>query len=152
MNKQSLVVRDSQIASVEMLPRLFESPFEIILCQRFEPCISEPIKFDDEDDDSVALYKYSGSTIDIRSAVYFEGEKLTIDYWKLGNSYEDEKIITIEKVNIHLLYKELGVDPGKKEELLQALRQKFKGEECFTNVIDFLNSKNIPFDGKNIYH
>ncbi|MSP85745.1 MAG: hypothetical protein EXR18_07985 [Flavobacteriaceae bacterium] len=97
------------------------------------------------------LYEYQDSDFNINSYAYFEKDNLVVDYWKLADNYEDEYFTIVTKENLAQLYRELEIENENKAELLIALMNAFKGENCFEKVKDFLELKNIPFEN-NVRH
>ena len=100
----------------------------------------------------VTLYEYSDSSVNINSYAYFDHEDLVIDYWKLGDRYEDEYFIIIKGNNLKLLYRKLEIqfitNSEAKSKLLDKLLGVFKGSDCFFNVKLFLDKNQISFEQK----
>lgn len=124
---------------------IFTTPNEIVFDEPKPEIIKEPIKPKIEKN-QVKLYEYKGSSIDINSYAYFEAENLVIDYWKLGDDYEDEYFITVLKKNINILYKEFEIHGENNAELLIAILNAFKGENSFENFKNYLAINKIPFE------
>jgi hypothetical protein len=93
----------------------------------------------------VTLYEYRNRVV-INSYAYFEAEKLIVDYWKLSNSYEDEYFVTVDKNNVEFLFKEFKIYDANKAELLIAISNAFRGEDCFEKFKKYLKQNKIPFE------
>jgi hypothetical protein len=99
----------------------------------------------------VTLYEYKDSNVNIKSCTYFEKDDLVVDFWKLGNNYEDEFITIVKKDQLENLYKALEIEIENKAELLKGLMNAFKGKDCFEKVKGYLELKNISFEN-NVRH
>ncbi len=93
----------------------------------------------------VTLYEYKDHRISINSYAYFDEDNLVVDYWTLSDKYEDEYFTRVKKENLNLLYREFEIDKENEAELLIALRNAFKGENCYDKIKEFFIQKNIPF-------
>ena len=100
----------------------------------------------------VTLYDYKDSRVNINSYAYFDQEDLVIDYWKLGDRYEDEYFVTIKGNELKSLCRKLEIQfnssSESKSELLKKLENIFKGSDCFLNVKLFLDKNQISFEQK----
>jgi len=96
----------------------------------------------------VTLYEYKDSEININSFAYFEKDDLVVDFWKLGNNYEDEYFTIIKKDQLGKLYEEFLISNENRAELLIVLFNAFRGEHCYENVREYLKIKNILFESK----
>jgi hypothetical protein len=105
----------------------------------------EPNKPTPNNPNEVLLYEYSDTSVNINSYAKFENGELIVDYWKLGNSYEDEEYITIKSEHLFNLYDNFKLEYTNSEGLLQCILKTFRGEDCFAKFETFLKSKHIPF-------
>lgn len=94
----------------------------------------------------VTLYEFEDINTNISSCAYFEDENLVIDYWVLGNKYEDEYFMTIQKNQFEKLYSLFQIDKQNRNEILKAFAIKFKGQGCFKDAQSYLEINSIEFD------
>jgi len=71
-----------------------------------------------------------------------------VDYWCLGNNYEDEYFITVKKDACEKLFGEYNISNNNRTDLLNALLNTFKGASSFRNIEHFLKLKGISFENK----
>ena len=91
------------------------------------------------------MYEVSGTNAYVNSYAYFEGNDLVVDFWKLGNRYEDEDFIIVKERFVPLVFREFNITSESKSELLIGILNAFNGDNCFEKFESFLKSKNIPF-------
>lgn len=96
----------------------------------------------------VTLYEFEDINTHTNSYAYFEDENLVIDYWVLGNKYEDEYFMTIQKNQFEKLYSLFQIDKKNRNEILKAFAIKFKGQGCYKDAQSYLESNSIEFDIK----
>ena len=125
--------------------RIIQTPDDIVFDLPVVKKDPEPPKIK-LDKGTVTLYENKMDNININSLAYFEMEKLVIDYWELGDKYEDERFVTIKNDQLTKLYKEFQIPDENKAELLIGLLNAFKGKESFKNIKTFLKQKDIKFD------
>jgi hypothetical protein len=99
----------------------------------------------------VCLYEFEDTNTNMNSYAYFESENLVIDYWVLGNKYEDEYFMTIQKNQFEKLYSVLQINEKNRNEILKALAMKFKGQGCYKDIQNYLEINSIEF-GVRVYH
>ena len=139
---------------VELLTNPFEilqTPENIVFEEQKPEVKKEPAKIKIEKN-RVTLYEYRDHRININSYAYFEKENLVVDFWKLGDNYEDEYYIQVNKENIGRLYREFEIKNENKAELLIGLVNAFNGEKCFEEIQEFFNLKNIPSENSIRYN
>jgi hypothetical protein len=96
----------------------------------------------------ITLYEFTDARININSYVYFEEENLVVDYWKLGDNYEDEYFIMVSKSDLNKLFNEFEIKNHNKAELLIVIYNIFKGENGFNSFKEYLSLSQIPFENR----
>lgn len=94
----------------------------------------------------VTLYEFEDINTNINSYAYFEDENLVIDYYVLGNKYEDGYFMTIQKNQFEKLYSLFQIDKQNRNEILKAFAIKFKGQGCYKDAQSYLEINSIDFD------
>lgn len=99
---------------------------------------------------SITLYHLDRDDIRIDIKAYFEAEKLIIDGYDIGKTVEEawgdsdyEYGMTIPGEGVDALYGLLNVEAGNRRGLLKALAERFHGNECFSQIGDFLDQNGI---------
>ena len=94
----------------------------------------------------ITLYEFNDANININSYVYYENENLVVDYWKLGDHYEDEYFIIVSKSDLNKLFNEFEIQNQNKAELLIVIHNIFKGENSFNSFKEYLSIRKIHFE------
>ena len=100
--------------------------------------------------DSITLFHFKSEDIKINIVARFEGKKLIIDGYNIGNTVKEvwgdsdyEYIMTIPGKGVKQLYGLLNVKVGDRKALLKALSKRFYGNKCFSAIGDFLDQNSI---------
>ena len=102
----------------------------------------------------VTLYKFKGDGISVSITAGFENGDLIVEGYDIGKVVEEcwgdsdyEYSITVEKENVVLLTRALGIHTQNEREILQAIAGRFNGNKCFSELGDFLSENNIEYKG-----
>ena len=100
--------------------------------------------------ESITLHHVEREDIKIDIVARFERDKLIIDGYDIGKTVEEawgdcdyEYIMTIPASSLPRLYGLLNVQVGDRKRLLEALAERFHGNECFSAIGDFLDQNSI---------
>lgn len=102
----------------------------------------------------VLLFHLKTDSIKVTIEAYFEDEKLVIEGYDIGKAAEDfwgdsdyEYSTTIHPEEVKKLYPLFGVEEGDKERLLDAIKERFHTNTCYSEFSDFLVKNNIKSEG-----
>ncbi len=97
-----------------------------------------------------AMYHFKSPGINIYIDIYFDGEKLVVEGQDIGKAVAEywgdsdyEYIRTLPAESVAKLRKVLHLPEDAKEELLEMLCVMFSGNNCFSELSDFLEQHNI---------
>jgi hypothetical protein len=93
----------------------------------------------------VKLYGYLDEKVSIDCYATYANKELTIDFSKIGGSYEDEHYIILKESSLLALCDKLEVANGDIPALLDKLLSTFKGQDCFYQIESYLNQNEIAF-------
>jgi hypothetical protein len=103
---------------------------------------------------SVSLYHYASPDIRISISANFDGEKLVIEGYDIGKTVDDffgdsdyEYSMSIPEEEVIKLYPLFNVPQGEKIRLLEALKERFHTNTCFSEISEFLSNNNIKCRG-----
>jgi len=99
---------------------------------------------------SITLHHVEREDIVIDIVARFEEDKLIIDGYDIGSTVEEawgdsdyEYVMTIPATSLVKLYRLLNVEEGDRTGMLKALGKRFHGNECFSDIGDFLDQNGI---------
>jgi len=102
---------------------------------------------------SITLFHLEREDIRINIEARFEAEKLIVDGYDIGKTVEEawgdsdyEYVMTIPGEGVDALYGLLKVEAGDRKGLLKALADRFHGNECFSEIGDFLDRNGIEHE------
>lgn len=102
---------------------------------------------------SITLYHFESEDIKVDIEARFEKDTLIIDGYDIGKTVEEiwgdsdyEYIMTIPARSLPPLYSVLGVEPGDREGLLEAIASRFQGNTCFSSLGAFLDENGIAHE------
>ena len=102
---------------------------------------------------AITLYHLERDDIKITIKARFEAEKLIIDGYDIGKTVEEawgdgdyEYVMTVPGEGVDVLYGLLDVEAPDRWGLLEALAERFRGNECFSRIGDFLDQNGIEHE------
>ena len=103
---------------------------------------------------AVTLFHLQNDEIKITVEARFDGEALVIDGYDIGRRVQEywgdsdyEYTSTIKPQDVSRVYENLGVPVGNKEALLQALAARFHTNTCYSEIQQWLDNHQIPYEG-----
>ena len=103
---------------------------------------------------SVILFRLEEETISVTITAGFENGDLVVEGYDIGKTVEEawgdsdyEYGMTVEKENVGLVAKALGIDTQAEWDILHAIAERFNGNKCFSQFGDFLRKNNIEYKG-----
>ncbi len=96
------------------------------------------------------LFYHQGEQIRIDIRLGFEGEKLKLDGYDIGETVREiwgdsdyEYFITVAGEALEKLYRLSGIEVGRKQELVEHLAGSFSSNEAFSSFRDYLTANEI---------
>ena len=92
------------------------------------------------------LFYHQGEQIRIDIRLGFEGEKLKLDGYDIGEIWGDsdyEYFITVAGEALEKLYRLSGIEVGRKQELVEHLAGSFSSNEAFSSFKEYLTANEI---------
>ncbi|HTJ48051.1 MAG TPA: hypothetical protein VL443_01260 [Cyclobacteriaceae bacterium] len=103
---------------------------------------------------SIVLYDFKSDDIKINIEARFDGDALTVDGYDIGKRVEEfwgdsdyEYQVTVPADEMEKLYNALKISPGKKQELLNELANRFSGNTAYSSFRQFLTDNDIRSEG-----
>jgi hypothetical protein len=100
------------------------------------------------------LFRLQNENIKVEITAIFNGEDLVVEGYDIGKTVKEywgdsdyEYSTTVRWEDLPKLYAALGVPPGKKRALLEALAAKFNTNSCYSEICDFLMAHDIKSEG-----
>jgi hypothetical protein len=99
------------------------------------------------------LFYHQGEQIRIDIRLGFEGEKLKLDGYDIGETVREiwgdsdyEYFITVAGEALEKLYRLSGIEVGRKQELVDHLAKTFSLNEAFSSFREYLTASEIGFE------
>ena len=102
----------------------------------------------------VLLFSLESDSISVTITAYFEDGKLIVEGYDIGKTVEEswgdsdyEYSTTIHPEEVKKLYPLFEVEEGDKRRLLDAIKERFHTNTCYSEFCEFLRNNNIKSDG-----
>lgn len=102
----------------------------------------------------VTLYEFKSDRISIHIEARIEAGDLVIEGYDIGKTVEEswgdsdyEYSTTVKKENISSLCGAMKINTCNNDEILKEISRRFKGNRCFSQFSEFLDSHNIIHEG-----